>query len=302
MPGSLHQALVALFDAVPSLLKEVLVHSELSSPLLLADDVVVESGSETVVVEPVELRADRVFQLEAGGRRLVVVFEVQLRRDADKRFAWVNYAAAAARQFQSAEVVVLVVTASDAVARWARRQTVSLTGVPIAPVVLGPADLTRLQPGSTAAALAVPALDLATRRVPPTAEDIAHYLLGLPRLDPVIGRAYVDLVLARLTPQQELEVEAIMTAHTGSRTPNFLDRAMDRSMQLGRQEGIREGREEGREEGARLEAERARAQVLATARALLPADVVTELAAIDDHETLVRRAFEAVAARGRHSS
>jgi hypothetical protein len=102
---------------------------------------------------PVERRADLVLVVTARGKALVVVVEIQLRRDRVKPWVWPLYLAAA-RDRHHAPAVVVVVTFSAPVARWAA-QPVLLGPGPntFQPVVIGPDDIpssrTRTRPPSS---------------------------------------------------------------------------------------------------------------------------------------------------------
>ena len=113
-----HAALLLLFQNRPTLALELLrqvfgVDTEAAGPAQI------ESVDVTEAV-PAELRADFVVRYVGGRKALVVVVEVQRRRDPAKRFTWPAYVALLRARFRS-DVRLLVVAPDPAVARWCRR-------------------------------------------------------------------------------------------------------------------------------------------------------------------------------------
>ena len=296
MPGPRHQALVAVFETVPELLLATLRHDPRAAPLLPASPPSIEVVPDTTVLAPVELRADRVFILSTPQRRVAVILEVQQRPDPAKPLAWLNYAAAALRQFEADNAVVLVITSNEATARWASRQSVALSDATFTPHVMGPDALSTITAESPTVALALDAVELATRRRRPDPMAVADYLERLRDLDQTTSRAYAELALARLSLDEQHEVKTIMTTRTKPRT------ILDEELERGREEGLEAGREEGREEGRREGARRQAEQLLAAARPLLPERVMRELEALDDPGTLTKRVVAAIAEHARHAN
>lgn len=90
-------------------------------------------------VAPVERRADLVIFID-GPNPLVLIFEIQLRRDEDKPTAWNSYIAHAYARWKC-QVALVVLTPSDAVATWASQPIRPHIGSSWTPFVLGPADM-----------------------------------------------------------------------------------------------------------------------------------------------------------------
>lgn len=90
-------------------------------------------------VAPVERRADVVIFID-GPNPLVLIFEIQLRRDQDKPTAWNSYIAHAYARWKC-QVALVVLTPSDAVATWASQPISPHIGSSWTPFVLGPADM-----------------------------------------------------------------------------------------------------------------------------------------------------------------
>ena len=135
MPSHLHEALLQLFRNRPSLAPELL-QSALNVELPRYTEARIHSPDLTDV-KPVEYRADLVVQLLSETPVLGIVVEVQLSPDARKRYVWPAYAANLRAQLEC-KVHVLVVTASDAVARWASKPVDMGGGNIFAPMVIGP--------------------------------------------------------------------------------------------------------------------------------------------------------------------
>src|SRR5947199_5174446 len=137
MPSHLHEAMIALFRNRPSLAVELL-----SGPFAmdLPDDgyVRLESGDLTDV-NPTEYRADAVVVLtRSDAAELAVVVEVQLGRDAGKRWGWPVYLATLRARLRC-PAVLLVICADNAIAAWcATPMDLGHPGWVLAPLVLGP--------------------------------------------------------------------------------------------------------------------------------------------------------------------
>ncbi|MFZ5889736.1 MAG: hypothetical protein ACOY0T_01595 [Myxococcota bacterium] len=128
MPSHLHEALLLLFRNRPELAAELLreaLHIDL--PAYAA--VRVEAADLTDIV-PAEYRADLVVLLLVNDKPVFgIVFEVQLRRHARKRFTWPVYQAELRARFQC-PIAVLVLSPKRSVARWAAK-----------PIPLGPGSV-----------------------------------------------------------------------------------------------------------------------------------------------------------------
>jgi len=115
-------------------------------PIRLPDhDEVIVATESTSPTRETPLRADVVFVLrKARAKVAVVIVEVQLRPDDDKRFAWSVYAASAHLEHRC-PAMVLVVTTSRRVERWASRlPSFTYPGTGLVPIVVGPSTLPRM--------------------------------------------------------------------------------------------------------------------------------------------------------------
>jgi hypothetical protein len=117
VPSLLHESLLKLFRNRPALAPELLreaLHVELPD----YSDVRIDSAQFTDI-QPAEYRADLVVMLLTHKPVLGIIVEVQLSRDEDKGFVWPAYVFNLRSQLRC-PAWLLVVTANEAVARWAR--------------------------------------------------------------------------------------------------------------------------------------------------------------------------------------
>jgi hypothetical protein len=118
MPSQLHEALLLLFRNRPGLAPELLrdsLHEELPPYTEIRID-----SADLTDIQPAEYRADLVVLLLAGVPVLGIVVEVQLSPNERKRFVWPVYVANLRARLEC-PVCLLVVTADEAVARWAAK-------------------------------------------------------------------------------------------------------------------------------------------------------------------------------------
>ena len=119
MPSTLHEALRLLFGNRPTLAPELL-RQALHVALPHYTEVRIDSADLTNV-QPAEYRADHVILLLADGAPVLgIVLEVQLGCDEDKRYAWPSYVSNLRTRVRC-PVCLLVITADEGVARWARK-------------------------------------------------------------------------------------------------------------------------------------------------------------------------------------
>lgn len=116
MPSQLHEVLLTLFRNRPTLAPELL-RGALDQRLPRFAEARIDSENLTDV-QPAEYRADLVVCLASKAPALGIILEVQLRPDPSKRFAWPAYVHNLRARLHY-PVCLLVITASEAVARWA---------------------------------------------------------------------------------------------------------------------------------------------------------------------------------------
>jgi hypothetical protein len=104
---------------------------------------------------PTDYRADLVIELVDPRDRPVLgaVLEVQLRRRQEKKWVWPVYAAALHAELRCT-TVLLVITPSETVARWARRPIETFNpSSPFVPLVIGPEHIPLIHDPASAARL-----------------------------------------------------------------------------------------------------------------------------------------------------
>jgi hypothetical protein len=138
MPSWLHESHLLLFRNQPALAVE-LMRCALGVDVPPHKEARVVSADLTEV-QPAEYRADMVVQLFDDASVFGIVVEVQLSVDERKRFVWPAYVSTLRARLEC-PVCLLVITADDAVARWAAK-SVDMGGLhQFAPYVLGPSGV-----------------------------------------------------------------------------------------------------------------------------------------------------------------
>lgn len=135
MPSLSHEMLLLLFRNRPALAPELL-REALHVALPAYTEVRIESAELSDVV-PTEYRADLVVLLVDGKPVLGIVVEVQLAPDPQKRFSWPVYVAGLRARLKC-PCCLLVITASDKTAEWAREPIVLGPDGKLVPLVVGP--------------------------------------------------------------------------------------------------------------------------------------------------------------------
>src|SRR6185503_1656050 len=138
MPSHLHEAFILLFRNRPQLAAELLreaLHVEVP-PFTEAR---IESA-ELTQVQPAEYRADLVVLLYEGAPVLGIVVEVQLSIKDEKRYSWPVYVTGLRARIRC-PVCLLVVTADEAVARWAAQPIELGGGNRFVALTLGPSGV-----------------------------------------------------------------------------------------------------------------------------------------------------------------
>lgn len=201
MPSHLHEALLLLFRNRPELAPELLrdaLHVELPAYSEARID-----SADLTDIQPAEYRADLVVLLLNGAPVLGIVVEAQLSADEDKRYAWPVYAVNLRARLRC-PVCLLVVTADDAVARWAAKSIPLGGGNCFVPVVLGPSGVPEVI--DEAQAEADPELAVLSAMAHGKDEDpgksariAAAAQLATLRLDADRAKLYFDLVMHSLS-------------------------------------------------------------------------------------------------------
>lgn len=223
VPSSLHETLIEMFRHRPSLAAELLAGAlGLDVPDHLRARVDTGDLSD---LSPTEYRADAVVVLsDASAPVMAVVVEVQLRRDADKRWSWPVYLTTL-RARMRCPTVVLVVCVDDATARWcAAPIELGHPGATIVPLVLGPGSV----PVVTDAADAGRQPELAVLSAMahgPRADRTAvldALISGLEGVDQEHATLYAAIVLAALPEAARHHLEALMRSPTFEYQSDFV--------------------------------------------------------------------------------
>ena len=248
MPSPEHEVLIELIRSDPSLLRT-----------LLASLGVAIAGGEAEVCDATltapELRADLVVAF--GNRQspdVVLIAEIQLSVDADKRYSMPFYAMSARSRYRCPAIVV-VIALDEAVAAWARKP-VQLDPYNVwRPLVIGPSEVPRVT--DVADALARPYLAMLSARAHANGPGglaitlaALHVLPTLPRDRNVV---YMDVIWSALGDAARLALEAELNFANYVPTNPFyyqaLEKGRERGIEEGREQGIEEGREKGLEKG-----------------------------------------------------
>src|SRR4051794_37736788 len=195
MPSIDHEILVDLFKSRPSLAAEIL--DEVLGVSLPAYTEARITSADLTEIQPAEYRADVVVLLLDGGTPVrVVIVEVQLAIDPQKRFSWPAYAMVA-RASHGCPVALPVVAPEPAVASWCAEGIE--TGIPgfvlrppvlrrtAVPVVTDPEEATRRPELGVLSAMAHGETEQA-------ATIAAAVLPAIQELDDDRVRLYYDLV------------------------------------------------------------------------------------------------------------
>lgn len=249
MPSLEHELLVELFRNDTRLLHDLL-RSAFDLTLPGKEAKPVEASLNQAI--PAEARADLVLSF---GEELRVIVEVQLGKDKEKERVWPNYVTSLNLR-DSCKALLVVVTPSEAVARWARGpHDTGHPGFTFQPLVLGPGSLpliTELRTAHEKPALTLLAA-LLRGPAPPGGEIEAGKaaLVAAAGLDSPLSTVYSDLVLRSLGPiaQQVLEAAMSISPFDYEYKSEFALKYIAIGREEGREEGREKGREEGREEG-----------------------------------------------------
>jgi hypothetical protein len=170
-------------------------------------------SAELTDVNPAEYRADLVVLLVDGKPVLGIVIEVQLGEDPRKRFTWPVYVAGLRARLKC-PACVLVVTPTEAMARWCRKPIDMGPGNTFLPLVIGPSSVPVVDDAAVAerdpelAILSVMAHGHEAR-----AEVLGRAaLLGMLRLSDERQVLYSDLVFAALSEAARAALEDLMAS------------------------------------------------------------------------------------------
>ena len=224
-----HEVLLSLFQTRPLLAAEVLHLLGVAVPACSAD---------LTDVAPTAYRADLVVVLEDGGSVLGVVVEVQLDWDPRKRYSWPVYAATLRARLRC-PVCVLVVTPTEALAKWCQTPVQLGPQFTFAPVVVGPSAI----PYVTDEADAYGAPELAVLSVLAHGKEPEGARIALSALKAVATLAsdsqmlYSDVILESVSAAAKVALEEQMDI----RKYEFKSDFAKKHQAKGREEGLAEG-------------------------------------------------------------
>ncbi len=254
MPSHLHEALLQLFRNRPALAPELL-RDALQFELPAYTDARLDSADLTDI-QPAEYRADLVVLLLDGRPVFGIVVEVQLSADERKRFVWPVYVANLRARLKC-PVCLLVVTADEAVARWAAK-SVEIGGCNrFTPVVLGPSGVPEVTDEAHAHAdpeLAVLSAmahgrDADTKKSTRIAFAAQMASVGL---DEDRSRLYFDLILNSLSEAARRALQTMDPAtyeYQSDFCRGLFAQGVAQGVAQGLEKGMREGIEQGLEQG-----------------------------------------------------
>jgi hypothetical protein len=281
MPSMAHEVLVDLFKNRPQLGPELL--TEALGVHLPAYDEARLVSIDLTQIRPAEYRADVVvLLLDAGAAISVVIVEVQLAVDDDKRFTWPEYTMGARARYHC-PAGLLVVAPKPEVAAWcAEPIDTGIPGFVLTPPVLGQ----RAVPIITDPAEAARRPELAVLSAMAHGESehgaaiAAAVLPAVRKLDEERARFYGDLVLNSLNEAARRALEAMMKGYEYQ--SDFAKKY------------VAQGRDEGRDEGRVEEAARNLLTVLGVRGIAVPDAVRERIVAQKDPLLLERWLAKAV--------
>ncbi len=245
MPSLLHETLLLLFRNRPDLAPQ-LVREALRGELPHYSDARIESA-ELNEVQPTEYRADLVVVLRQEKPVFGIVVEVQLGSAEDKLYSWPAYTVNLRARLRC-PVCLLVITAEESVARWAREPIELGGGNRWRPWVIGPAvvpevlDETRARKEPELAVLS--AMAHGQDADPSKAAQIAYGAkLASLGLDADRRQLYYDLAMMTLTEVARRALESMDPAKH-----EYLSPFAREYFGQGKAEGKAEGQAEGRAE------------------------------------------------------
>lgn len=243
MPSIKHEVPIDFMRHVPDLVPQILDNAAAGSvPKYVRARC---DASEATTTSPPEFRADLVVVLERNdGEKMVpaqaVIVECQLGRDPVKRYSWPVYVTNIRARLRC-PVVLLVLTATESIARWCAEPIDAgggyLTHRPLActltslPPVTTP-EQARAQPAYTALSAIVN-----HERDPSVLNLLLH---ALDALDPEETALYADYVLKALPAEARMQLGEMMKLYDYE----FETDLVGRPYKAGREEGRDEGRTE----------------------------------------------------------
>ena len=249
MPSLLHETLIEIFRAKPSLALDLLAGG--GGIAVPAFDAIELLPGELQQPQAPQYRADAVISLTRAGKPvLAVIVEAQLAQDPLKLYSWPVYLAGV-RALLLCPTLLVVVTPYRGVAKWAAAEiALGPNGGRMRPSVLGPDEI----PLVTDAAVATKNLQLAclSAVAHPRGAQARTMAMAVVRAEWALGLdewgQYTDCVLASMDPPDREAVEAEMKAGYEYQS-DFARRYVAQGKAEGKAEGEAKGKAEGKAEG-----------------------------------------------------
>ena len=284
MPSVLHEVLRELFAKRPDLIAPLL-----EQRLHLPAEDMVAIDSERTDPRLKQLLPDAVLACRsADGPLVIVIVEVHLQIEEVKRRVWPQYTATAHGRYRC-PVLLVVVTPSPRVERWARQTIEVGPGHAMTPHVLGPNALPRLDPAEVKRSPVLAMLStLANVGDATCAEQALETLEALASWDEDADGRLGDILQAALPKAVRRRMEKLMRTGKYEYQSDFAKKYFAR--------GEEKGRELGREEGRAAGEARALLLVLRSRGIEVPAAAARRIEAERDDvrfEAWIRRALTA---------
>lgn len=224
MPSSRHETLIEIFRQQRTLAEDLLI--ETLGIAVPAHDKTTLVAADSVVLAPTEYRADAVVLLTDNDIPVMaIIVEVQLGRDADKRWSWPTYLTTLRARYQC-PTALLVLSLDPAIASWCREPITLGPGSTVAPQVIGPGNVpTVVDPAQARSEPELTVLSALAHAADPAPTSLLNALLvALGEVKPELANLYCDLVLAALPAAARRELEKLMTTGTYTYQSDFARR------------------------------------------------------------------------------
>jgi len=245
VPSLTHEGLVLLFRNAPTLAAQ-LVRDVLHAPLPAFESARIGEADVTEPV-PITFTTDLVIVLERGQRPIcALIVEPQLDPKADKRRTWPHYVTGT-RAKLNCDVVLLIVTIDESVARWARAPIpIGHPGFCLTPLVLGPKDIPRIvdpaQARQTPELAVLGVMAHGQKEEPDRALEMAKAALAVcHELEDDRALPYSELVLLSLNQVAKAALEKLMASGQFEYQSDFARKHRGEGEAIGEAIGVAKG-------------------------------------------------------------
>lgn len=246
MASTTHEVLVDLFRSDPDIIFKLVDPAEL--PKFTTYTVEMSDLTEKATAH---FRADLVITLKKHNRVVfIIVLEVQLRIDGDKRYSWPCYVTLTRARWR-ANACVVAICPDASVARWAAEPILLGSGSNVRILVIGPDKIPYVTDPDVARkcpSLAILSA-LAHKYEPNVLEVVANGLLAASMVDSENGSIYADLLMMGLSSSMTKALEEMMGKGKYEYQSEWARGYFDKGVAEGVEKGIEKGIEKGRAEG-----------------------------------------------------